>query len=180
MTHPFARKLTAGLAALAHSSHHAAHRVRRCLSYTCLTLSDSFARRTGARTHRFGGSLPSRPVAVLIRAAWPCQDSPLMGARDRCTGWEDKATVTGRISDLSIALSGGSNRSKLHFPINRNRAGPGGRMRAGTRRPSPCRVSIGRANFAKKDNAGRRYCTNPGRALDWTHGVPVRATVYPQ
>ena len=145
MTHPFARKLTAGLAALAHSSHHAAHRVRRCLSYTCLTLSDSFARRTGARTHRFGGSLPSRPVAVLIRAAWPCQDSPLMGTRDRCTGWEDKATVTGRISDLSIALSGGSNRSKLHFPINRNRAGPGGRMRAGTRRPSPCRVSIGRA-----------------------------------
>ena len=103
---------------------------------------------SGARTHRFGGSLPSRPVAVLIRAAWPCQDSPLMGARDRCTGWEDKATVTGRISALSIALSGGSNRSKLHFPINRNRAGLGGGMRAGTRRPSPCRVSIG---WAKED-----------------------------
>ena len=41
-------------------------------------------------------------------------------------GWEDKATVTGRISDLSLALSGGSNRSKLHFPINRLRAGRSG------------------------------------------------------
>jgi len=92
-------------------------------------------------------------------------------------------------------------------------------MRAGTRRPSLCRVSIGRARedhdistgqaygsdaggrrqalgddrrtvgsgfvsggptFAKKDNARRRYCTNPGRAFDWTHCVPVRATIYPQ
>ena len=92
-------------------------------------------------------------------------------------------------------------------------------MRAGTRRPSPCRVSIGRAqedqgistgqahgsgpggkkasrirdrragpsrepsgwaNFAKKDNARRRYCTNPGRARDWPHGVPARATFYRQ
>ena len=91
-------------------------------------------------------------------------------------------------------------------------------MRAETRRPSPCRVSIGRAqenqgssteqahgsgpggkkasrirdrragpsrepsgwaNFAKKDNARRRYCTNPGRARDWPHGDPVRATFYP-
>jgi len=34
----------------------------------------------------------------------------------------DKATVAGRISDLSLALSGGSNRSKSHFPINRNRS----------------------------------------------------------
>ena len=114
----------------------------------------------------------------------------------------DKATVTGRISDLSIALSGGYSRNKFHFSINRNQSpGPGGRMRAGTRRPSPCRVSIGRARedqdgstgpanvrrsgreegepgtgphqracraslqggptIAKKDNAGRRYCTNP-------------------
>ena len=93
-------------------------------------------------------------------------------------------------------------------------------MRAGTRRPSPCRASIGRAqedrdgstrqargstagggkkasrirdrdagpscepsgwaNFAKKDNARRRYCTNPGRARDWPHGDPVRATFYRQ
>jgi len=37
-------------------------------------------------------------------------------------GWGNKATVTGSISDLSLALSGGSNRSKLHFPITRFRA----------------------------------------------------------
>ena len=126
----------------------------------------------------------------------------------------DKATVTGRISDLSIALSGGYSQSKFYFWINRNQSpGPGGRMRAGTRRPSPCRVSIGRARedqgcstgqayvgrsgreegesgtgphqracrtslqggptIAKKDNAGRRYCTNPAGLFDWPHGVPV-------
>ena len=31
-----------------------------------------------------------------------------MGARASCTGGEDKATVTGRISGRSLALSGGS------------------------------------------------------------------------
>ncbi|MDP3396851.1 MAG: hypothetical protein Q8S57_09355 [Methanoregula sp.] len=96
---------------------------------------------------------------------------------------------------------------------NRNQSpGPGGWMRAGTRRPSPCRVSIGRARedqgcstgqayvgrsgreegesgtgphqracrtslqggptIAKKDNARRRYCTNPAGLLR-SHGVPV-------
>ena len=39
----------------------------------------------------------------------------------------DKATVTGHISDLSLALSGGSYRSKLHFPINRFRTCRSGR-----------------------------------------------------
>ncbi len=32
--------------------------------------------------------------------------------------------------------------------------------------------------FAKKDNAGRRYITNPAGLFDWRHGVPVRATFY--
>ena len=78
MTHPFARRLAAGLAAPARSSHHAAHPVRRCVLSKRLTLGDSLARRTGARTHRFGGSLPSRPVAVLTRAAWPGDPPPVL------------------------------------------------------------------------------------------------------
>jgi hypothetical protein len=96
-------------------------------------------------------------------------------------GREDKTTVTGRTSDLSIALSGGSNQSKLHFPINSNRAGPGGRMRAGTRRLSQCHVSIGWANLCqKKIMPDDEYYTNPAGLFDWCHGVPVRATVYLQ
>ena len=40
----------------------------------------------------------------------------------------DKATVTGRISDMSIALSGGYSQSKFYFWINRNQSpGPGGK-----------------------------------------------------
>ena len=77
-------------------------------------------------------------------------------------GREDKATVTGHISDLSIALSGGSNQSKSHFPINRHLPGPGGRMRAGTRRPSPCRVSIGRAKEDQDNSTGQDNSNNEG------------------
>ena len=94
---------------------------------------------------------------------------------------------------------GDASRNTATFAVSReHRVGQGrsGRLnRTGTRRWSRAgrrragygtaerarRVSLqGGPTFAKKDNAGRRYCTNPGRAFDWRHGVPVRATVYPQ
>ena len=112
MTHPFARRLATGLAVPAHSSHHASHRVRRCLSYSSVTLSDSFARRTrGSDSPLESVSLPSHPVAVLTRAAGPHSDS---------------------------------------LPDGRTGTGPGGRMRAGTRRPSSCRVSAGRVHLCQE------------------------------
>jgi len=37
-----------------------------------------------------------------------------------------------------------------------------------------CRTSLqGGPIIAKKDNAGRRYCTNPAGLFGWFHGVPV-------
>ena len=62
---------------------------------------------SGARTRRFGDSLPSHPEAVLPRAAGPEQDSLPEGRTGFLSGRGNKATVTGRISDLSLALLGG-------------------------------------------------------------------------
>jgi hypothetical protein len=94
-----------------------------------------------------------------LRALLRCSLGPLgrvriaslMGGRARCTGGGTKrrlqeASATCR--SLCRAGPTGANyisRSPAFVP-----AGPGGRMRAGTRRPSPCRVSIGRASLCQK------------------------------
>ena len=38
----------------------------------------------------------------------------------------------------------------------------------------------GGSTLPKKIMPGVGYCTNPGRAYDWSHGVPVRAIVLPE
>ena len=90
-------------------------------------------------------------------------------------GREDKATVTGRISDLSIALSGGSNRSKLHFPINRFRAGRSG---WGDASRNTATFAVSREHRAgqplpRKIMPDDEYYTNPAGLFGWFHGVPV-------
>ena len=99
---------------------------------------------SGARTRRFGDSLPSRPEAVLPRAAGPGQDSPLMGARASCPGGGTKRRLQGASATCRSLCWAGPTATRCISPITRNRAhGPGGKARAGTRRPSPCRVSAG-------------------------------------
>ena len=90
-------------------------------------------------------------------------------------GREDKATVTRRISDLSIALSGGSNRSKLHFPINRFRTCRSGREDA-SRNTATFAVSRERRAgpaLPRKIMPDDEYYTNPAGLFGWFHGVPV-------
>ena len=78
-TQPFARTLASGLAVPARSSHHASHPVRHCVLSTCLTLGDSFARRTwGSDSPLESVSLPSHPVAALTRAAGPRYPPPVL------------------------------------------------------------------------------------------------------
>ena len=124
-THPLARRLAAGLAVPARSSHHASHRVRRCVLSKCITLSDSLARRTGGSDSPLMRLLTFAPLSRCSLGPLGRDDlppasllPPLKGraviAIERGSvsgqGREDKATVTGRISGRSLALSGGSNR----------------------------------------------------------------------
>jgi hypothetical protein len=96
MTPLACRDAPAPAAAPARSSHHASHRVRRCLLSTCLTLSDSFARRTrGSDSPLESGSLPSHPVAALTRAAGPGCDSLPDGRTGTCTGGRTKRRLQG-------------------------------------------------------------------------------------
>jgi len=108
MTPPARHVVTAPAAAPAHSSHHAPHPVRRCVLSTCLTLSDSFARRTrGSDSPLESVSLPSHPVAALTRAAGPHQDSLPEGRTGTCIGGE------------------GASRNTATFAVSRERrAGP--------------------------------------------------------
>ena len=97
------------------------------------------------------------------------------------SGWEDASrnTATFAVSREHRAGQGRSghlNRTGTQQWSGREEGEPdtGPHQRA-------CRVSLqGGPTFAKKDNIGHRYYTNPGRARDWPHGVPVRATDYPQ
>ena len=47
--------------------------------------------------------------------------------------------------------------------------GPGGRMRAGTRRPSPCRASIGWVREDQSGSTGKAHGSIPGGS--WLHGA---------
>ena len=119
------RDAPAPAAAPARSSHHASHRVRRCVLSKCITLSDSLARRTGGSDSPLMRLLTFAPLSRCSLGPLGRDDlppasllPPLKGraviAIERGSvsgqGREDKATVTGRISGRSLALSGGSNR----------------------------------------------------------------------
>jgi len=103
MTPLACRDAPAPAAAPARSSHHASHRVRCCQSYSCLTLSDSFTRRTGARTHRLRAVHYLR--ALLRRSVGPLgriRITSLMGGRARVPGGKAR-TGTRRPSPCRVS-----------------------------------------------------------------------------
>jgi hypothetical protein len=71
--------------------------------------------------------------------------------------------------------SGGPRKIRAAQQDNHSTATWAGRRRAGNGTASAglSREPSGWANFAKKDNPGRRYCTNPAGLFGWFHGVPV-------
>ncbi len=88
------------------------------------------------------------------------------------SGREDKATVTGRLSGRSLALSGGLNRDKMHFPINRNRAhGQGGE--GASRNTATFAVSrerrVGPAFTGRMPTGNRKSSCSVGGS--WLHGA---------
>ena len=123
----------------------------------------------GARTHRFGGSLPSHPVAVLTRVAWPCYPPPVLCSLSGMDRHPHAHNPSGRTPP---ALEGTG--SQVRWPLPKisiagswggdTNSGPGGKARAGTRRPSPCRVSAGRV-FAFTGLMPTEKCKNFLRSM---------------
>ena len=82
---------------------------------------------------------------MLPRAAGPGQDSPLMGARASCTGGGQSDGYRAHQRPV-VRFVGWVQPEQISFLGSTEEPDPvrEGKARAGTRRPSPCRVSAGR------------------------------------